>query len=77
MFDYNWILVCTVKIPEESHQPQPTPLQLPNVRLSLKDKLYRAVNAANRALDEYKYHLAGGAAGTRGAPSRGAPLQCA
>ena len=29
-----------------------------------KDKVYRAVNAANKALDEYKYHLVGGAAGT-------------
>ncbi|KAL7490891.1 hypothetical protein ACHAWT_000408, partial [Skeletonema menzelii] len=28
------------------------------------DKLYRAVIAANKALDKYKYHLAGGAAGT-------------
>ncbi len=29
-----------------------------------KDKVYRAVNAANKALDEYKYHVVGGGAGT-------------
>ena len=29
-----------------------------------EDKVYRAVLAANQALDEYKYHLVGGAAGT-------------
>ena len=28
------------------------------------DKIYRAVIAANQALDKYKYHLVGGAAGT-------------
>ena len=30
----------------------------------MTDKLYRAVIAANKALDEYKYHIVGGAAGT-------------
>ena len=29
-----------------------------------KDKVYRAVLAENQALDEHKYHLVGGAAGT-------------
>ena len=29
-----------------------------------EDKLYRAVLAANQALDEYKYHVVGGNAGT-------------
>ena len=28
------------------------------------DKLYRAVIKANQALDKYKYHIVGGAAGT-------------
>ena len=28
------------------------------------DKVYRALVAENQALDEYKYHLTGGAAGT-------------
>ena len=28
------------------------------------DKVYRAVIAANQALEDYKYHLVGGAAGT-------------
>ena len=28
------------------------------------DKVYRAVIDANQALEEYKYHLVGGAAGT-------------
>ena len=35
-----------------------------------KDKVYRAVNAANKALGEYKYHLVGGAAGTAVTPSK-------
>jgi len=30
----------------------------------MTDKVYRAVIAANKALEKYKYHIVGGAAGT-------------
>ncbi len=30
----------------------------------MTDKVYRAMIAANKALDKYKYHIVGGAAGT-------------
>ncbi len=33
-------------------------------RIHIKDKAYRAVIAANKAQEDYKYHLVGGAAGT-------------
>ncbi len=32
--------------------------------ITMKDKAYRAVIAANKAQEEYTYHLVGGAAGT-------------
>ena len=38
-------------------------LKLPQRSIVL-DKVYRALVAENQALDEYKYHLTGGAAGT-------------
>ncbi len=53
---------------KSSHPPTPLPLHvyasISNEIFHAIDKVYRAVNDANNALDEFKYHLVGGAAGT-------------